>query len=91
MTRCFQRGRRDRGRTHGLPRPGTEQRVNQLILSCCRPVLGALGYWAVSLPPILQVPGVSSAHRCGNQKCPFVVLRIPFGTKLPLRIITLFY
>lgn len=51
MTRCFQRGRRDCGRTHGLPCPGTKQRVDQLILSCCRPVLGALGYWQRPCPP----------------------------------------
>lgn len=59
----------------------------QLLQACP----GCSGVLAASLPPILQVPGVSPAHRCGNQKCPFVVLRVPFGTKLPLRIITLFY
>lgn len=85
MIRCFQRRRRDCCcLTRGLLCPGTKQHLDWLILSCWRPVLGVLGYWAASLAPTLQVPGVSPAPRCGNQKCPLVVLRVPFGTKSPL-------
>lgn len=60
--RCFQRRWRDPCcLTHGLLCLGTRQHLDWFILSCWRPALGVLGYWAVSLAPTLWVPQVSHA------------------------------